>query len=86
MSGSESVMPTKVTIGAVVFWKAGKPFDRETEPMGAERIAALRAFYRGEPIPGGLEPHADWYHGSYKLNHAGVAWETAGERVTGVRA
>lgn len=81
-NGSESVMPTKLSIGAVVFWKDGKPLGPDNELMGRERIAALRAFYRGEPIPGGLEPHADWYHGSYRLNHAGVAWETAGERVT----
>ena len=71
-------MKKQLSIGSVIFWKDGKPFD---ELVGDERVKALRAFFRGEPL-NGLEPRADMYNHNRRLTWADVAWQTAGKRVT----
>jgi hypothetical protein len=71
-------MNRSLSIGQVVFWRNGKPVDI----LGKRRIAALRAFYRREPIPDGLTPHADSPPRSPELRWEDVRWETAGDRVT----
>jgi hypothetical protein len=74
-------MKRKLSIGSVVFWKDGKPYD---ELCGDARVEALRAFFRREPL-GDLEPRADMYNFNRRITWSDVYWETAGKNVTGDR-
>ena len=68
-----------VTCGEICFQH---PVTRKIVPlMGAPRVAALRAFFRNEPIADGLEPVA--LNPQQRIRHREVAWQTCGERVTG---
>lgn len=67
-----------ITIGEVCFQH---PQTRKIVPLlGAPRVAALRAFYRHQPIADDLEPVA--LNPQQKIRHAEVAWRTAGSSVT----
>lgn len=68
------------TIGSVVFWKDGFPFDLSGQP----RIDMMRLAYQ-KKLPKGVELRGDWYHHNQKLTWDDVNWDTAGERVTGYR-
>lgn len=67
-----------VTVREIVFQH---PVTRKLVPlMGSPRVAALRAFYRRQPIADGLEPVV--LNPQQKIGHAEVAWQTAGSSVT----
>jgi hypothetical protein len=76
----------KLSCGSVVFRLPGPDKlhgGKDAHLMGEPRVAALRAFYRRESIPGGVVPCADWYNGSADLTWNEVYWDTCGNRVTG---
>lgn len=76
-------MAELLTVGAVTFWKDGKPTFPDS-PLGAERIRLLKLFYHGgNPLPDGYEARADFYHQNREITTADVDWRTASEEVTG---
>ena len=82
-------MDGKFPIGAVLFatkttTSSGKPWFMPFTVMGQARVEMLRKAYRREPLGENVVMLGDEGTGPYKeITWEDVAWETAGERVTG---